>query len=144
MKKIPLEVYPFAGDLRVMASFLLRIEEFSKSIPIQAIVDTGSPITLIGPLDSKRMRISKIQLRKLEGRNKPVNIGGGKVITKIIEKTKLRFGGGLEFDMPVEFPIEDEKNPLQPSLLGVDFMLKTGAKLFFDPTKREAYFEIED
>ena len=27
MKRIPLEVYEFAGDLRVMAHFILRVEE---------------------------------------------------------------------------------------------------------------------
>jgi len=72
MKRIPLQVYHFAGDLRAMAHFLLKIEGFPQSLFIRAIVDTGSPITLIGPLDSKRMRISKIQLNKLEGRHKPL------------------------------------------------------------------------
>jgi hypothetical protein len=142
--KIPLKVYPFAGGLRIMANFLLRVEEFSRSIPIQAIVDTGSPLTLIGPIDSKRMRISKIQLDKIIGKKKPVNIGGGKIITKIIENSKLRFGENLEFQMPVEFPVEGNDNSQQPSLLGVDFMLKTGAKLIFDPSNKIAYFEIDD
>jgi len=143
MKKIPLEVYNFAGSLRVMAHLLLRIEGLP-SIPIKAIVDTGSPITLIGPLDTLRMRLSKIQLRKLQGRNKSVNIGGGRVTTKRLYGSKLRFGSNLEVEMPVDFPMEGDENPQQPSLLGVDFMLKTKAKLFFNPSKREAYFEIED
>lgn len=142
MKKISLEVYNFADSLRIMAHLLLRIEGLP-SIPIRAIVDTGSPITLIGPLDTMRMRLSKIQLEKLQGRNKSVNIGGGQVTTKIIESSKLRFSDGLEVEMPVEFPISGKENPSQPSLLGVDFMLKTKAKLFFDVSKREAYFEIE-
>lgn len=143
MTKIPLEVYHFAGDLRVMAHFLLKIEEFP-IIPINAIVDTGSPVTLIGPLDTKRMRISKYRLKNLEGRNKPVNIGGGKITTKILEKSKLKFKGDFEIDMPVDFPISGEENPFQPSLLGVDFLLKAKAKLFFDPSNKKAYFEIED
>jgi hypothetical protein len=46
--------------------------------------------------------------------------------------------------MPVDFPISGDEKSSQPSLLGVDFMLKTKAKLFFDPTNKEAYFEIED
>jgi hypothetical protein len=81
--RIPLQVYHFAGSLRVMAYFLLRIEGLPL-LPIRAIVDTGSPITLIGPLDTKRMRLSKIRLERLPGRNKPVNIGGGQVITRIL------------------------------------------------------------
>jgi len=145
MKIVPLQVYHFAGDLRVMAHFLLKIEKLSKSsIPIHAIIDTGSPITLIGHLDTKRMRISKIQLNRLEGRNKPVNIGGGQIHTKIIDDSKLRFLDNFEVEMPVEFPIKGEENPLQPSLLGVDFLLKTKSKLVFNPSKKEAYLEIEE
>ena len=45
MQKIPLDVYDFAGSLRVMAHFWLKVEELAKSIPIRAIVDTGSPVT---------------------------------------------------------------------------------------------------
>jgi hypothetical protein len=142
MKKIPLEVGYFADSLRVVAHFLLRSDEPHIFMPIRAIVDTGSPITLIGPLDIKRMRISKIQLQKLEGRNKPINIGGGQIITKVLEKAKLKFGDDLDIEMPIDFPISGKS--LQPSLLGVDFMLKTRAKLIFDPNNREAYFEIED
>lgn len=145
MKKIPLQVYNFAGDLRAMAHFLLKVEELSKSsIPIHAIIDTGSPITLIGSLDTKRMRISKIQLNSLEGRNKPVNIGGGQIHTKIINNSKLRFIDNFEVEMPVEFPIKGEENSLQPSLLGVDFLLKTKSTLVFNPAKKEAYLEIEE
>ena len=39
MKRIPLEVYEFAGDLRVMAHFILRVKELSRfvfvNIPIK-------------------------------------------------------------------------------------------------------------
>lgn len=144
MRRISLEVYSFAGSLRIMAQFLLKIEELPNSLPINAIVDTGSPVTLIGPLDTKRMRISTLRLKNLEGRNKPVNIGGGKITTRTLEKSKLKFRDGFEIEMPVDFPIEGDQNPFQPSLLGVDFLLKTKARLFFDPSKKLAYFELED
>jgi len=144
MKRIPLEVYNFSDDLRIMAHFLLKIEGFPRHIPIRAIVDTGSPITLIGTLDTKRIRFSKIQLKKLVGKNKPVNIGGGKIFTKILENSKLKFSDGFEFEMPVEFPVNGQENPFQPSLIGVDFMIKSGSKLVFDPSKKLAYFEIDD
>lgn len=142
MKRIPLEVYHFAGSLRLMAHLLLKVEELP-IIPIRAIVDTGSPVTLIGPLDTKRMRLSKIKLDRLKGRNKPVNIGGGQVITRVLEESKLKFKDIFEITMPVDFPIKGDDNPFQPSLLGIDFMLRAKAKLFFNPDKREAYFEID-
>jgi len=145
MKKIPLSVEHFAGNLRAIAHFLLRSEDPHLFIPIMAIVDTGSPLTLIGPLDLKKMRLSKIQIQKIEGKLNPINVGGGEVSTKILEKTKLKFSNtNVEIEMPVHFPLRGEENPTQPSLLGVDFMLKTKAKLYFNPSRKEAYFEIED
>ena len=144
MRKISLQVYDFANGLRIMAHFWLRIEELNRSIPIRAIVDTGSPITLIGTIDITKMRISSLKLKNLEGRNKPVNIGGGQITTKIFEGTKLNFGGNFEINMPVNFPINGNNNPFQPSLLGIDFLLKSNATLYFNASKKEAYLEIAD
>ena len=143
MRRIPLEVCNFAGSLRIMAHFLLRSEDPHIFASIRAIVDTGSPMTLIGYLDLKRIRLSKIQLQKLEGKNHPVNIGGEQIFTRALAESKLKFGDNFEVEMPVEFPISGEENPSQPSLLGIDFMLKTKAKLVFNPNKKEAYFEID-
>jgi len=143
MRILPLEVYDFAGSLRIMAHFLLTSENPHIFTFIKAIVDTGSPNTLISPVDMKKMRLSKIQLNKLAGRHKPVNIGGGQIHTKVLEDAKIRMGEDFEIKMPVEFPIQNEDSSI-PSLLGVDFMLKTKARLIFDPSNRKAYFEIED
>jgi len=143
MKRIPLEVYNFAGSLRIVATFLLRVEEPIKIfLPIKAIVDTGSPITIISSADLQRMRISQLQLQNIPAKNNPVNIGGGQVFTKEIVKSKIKFSNGIEVEMPINFPIKGEET--KTNLLGVDFMLKTKSKLFFDPTNKVAYFEIED
>jgi len=142
--KIPLEVYEYAGSLRVMAHFFLKVEDpIQIFLSIKAIVDTGSPKNLVGPADLSRMRISKLQLQKLPGRNNPINIGGGQIMTRKIENAKVTFGNGFKTEIPVDFPINSGEGS-QPSLIGVDFMLKTGAKLFFDPTNKEAYSEIEN
>lgn len=124
-----------------MAHFLLKSKDLAFSVPVRAIVDTGSPVTLIGTQDLRKMRLSSIQMNKLIGEHKPVHIGGASVITRILENAELNF---IDFNvaMPVQFPIMGEDN--QPSLLGVDFMLKTKAKLVFNPGKGEAYFEIDD
>lgn len=144
MKKISLQVSHFANSLRPIANFLLTSKDPHIFTIINAIVDTGSPITLIGPNDLNRMRLSPIQIRKIIGKNKPVNIGGEQIFTRTLENANLRFGDDLEVKMPIDFPIKMESKSTQPSLLGVDFMLKTKAKLVFDPDKREAYFEIKD
>jgi len=144
MGRIPLQVYFFAGSSRIMAHFLLKSSELSFSLPIKAIVDTGSPVTLIGNSDLKRMRLSSLQIRKLVGEHKEVNMGGGKVVTKVLENANLKFGNEFNVEMSVQFPIDSNNKNNQPSLLGVDFMLKTKSKLVFNPNKSEAYFEIDD
>ena len=131
MKRIPLQVYNFANSLRPIAHFLLKSKDLDFSIPIIAIVDTGSPITLIGISDLKRMRLSNLQLNKLIGKNNEVNIGGGKVVTRILEEANLKFGTDLNINMPIQFPINSNENSFQPSLLGVDFMLKSKSKISF-------------
>ncbi len=142
MKRINLQVHHFANGLRPIASFLLKSEFLKYSLPVMAIVDTGSPITLIGTADLKRMRLTPLQLSKLIGKQREINIGGGKITTRILEEANLKFKDLDNIEMPVHFPIKGENS--QPSLLGVDFMLKIKAKLFFNPSNKEAYFEIED
>ena len=143
MKQIPLEVCHYDDNLRIIARFLLRCNDPKIFAIIEAIVDTGSPITIIGPRNVKRIRFSPLQRERLEGKNKPINIGGSQMFTKILNNAKLKFGE-LEIEMPVDVPIKGEEKAIQPSLLGVDFMLKTKAKLFFDPTNKKAHFEIEE
>jgi len=125
-----------------MAHFLLTSEDPKIFAPINAIVDTGSPITLIGPTDLSRMRLSSIQIKKLVGKNRPINIGGEQIFTRTLEKANLKFGDHIKIEMPVDFPIKIDNKSTQPSLLGVDFLLKTKSRLVFDPDKRIAYLEM--
>ena len=112
-------------------------------MPIKAIIDTGSPTTLIGLADMRRMRLSSIQTRKIEGKRGEVNIGGGKVETIKLMDMGLRIGNYIKTTLDVQFPLRG-KDANQPSLLGVDFLKKIKAKFSFDPTRKEAYLEIED
>jgi len=116
--KIPLQVYFFAGGLRAIARFLLQSKEPHIFGSIEAIVDTGSPATILGMPDIKRMRVSQIQLKNLESRKEPMAYGGGQIKTKILQEAKLKFGE--------------------------DFMEKNKLKLIFNPAKKEAYFESSE
>ena len=75
MKRVPLNVSFFAGGLRVLARFLFKSEEPNLVSFIEAVVDTGSPRTVIGSKDIAKMRLSKIQINKLEGRQRPIKLG---------------------------------------------------------------------
>ena len=141
--KIPLKIYDFAGGLRSMAHFILMNKEPHIFTSIRAIVDTGSPTTIIGPLDREKMRLSKVQLNKLTGKKIPINYGGSEVVTIELPEAKIKFIE-KEFELPITIPIKNEMGATQPSILGVDFMLKNKCKFIFNPSIEEAYFEMED
>jgi len=142
--RIPLQVRDFAGGLRVMAQFLIRSEKPHLFGSIESIVDTGSPTTILGVPDTKRMRVSQIQLKELESRKEPHAYGGGQLKTKILRDAKLKFGEYFECEMDVQVPVEEVSECNQPTILGVDFMEKNKLKLIFDPFKKEAYFESSE
>ena len=141
---IPLKVYFFAGGQRAIANLLIRSKELKIFAPVEAIVDTGSPLTILGGNDIKKFRISSLALNKLESRKEPVGLGGGEVKTKILDNTNIKIGSYLECDMPIQVVVENVSGKPQPTVLGVDFLIKNKLSLFFNPDKRVAYFEKED
>jgi len=142
--RLPLQVHLFAGGLRAMTRFLLISKEPHIFGSIEAIVDTGSPTTVLGSPDLKRMRVSQIQLQKLESRKEQIAYGGGLVKTKILNGAQLKFGDYFECTMPIQIPVDEIKDCNQPTILGVDFMIQNKFKLVFDPIKKEAYFESSE
>lgn len=143
MIKILVEINYFAGGWRPMLNVILSFKDPKIFLPIKGIIDTGSPTTLIGLADMRRMRLSKIQIKKILGKKGEVNIGGGKVETIKLEGMGLRIGNYVETILDVQFPLKGE-NESQPSLLGVDFLEKIKANFYFNPGKKESYLEIED
>ena len=73
--RIPIRVEFFAGGLRPLVT--VNLKSMSPHIFgfVNAIVDTGSPTTVLGGADVQRMRISQIQMQKLVGEEKEVNLG---------------------------------------------------------------------
>ena len=138
--KIPLKIKDWGGK-RIMASALLRSDDPRIFAPIEFIIDTGSPTTLLGEIDAQRFRLSKVQLNKLEGKKTPIGIGGGQVQTKELPNARIRISE-TEISIPIQVIIENVKgNTLSANILGVDFIEKAKLKLIFDPPKSEAYFE---
>jgi len=142
--RIHLQVYDFANGLRAMAHFLVISEKPELFLPVKAIVDTGSPETILGLIDLKKMRISSIRFKEIESRKYPICMGGGEVKTKILQGAKLKFGEDFECVMPVHIPVDEIGGTAQSTILGVDFLTKNNFKFVFEPNKREAYFERED
>ncbi|MCX6742559.1 MAG: hypothetical protein NTX24_05330 [Candidatus Pacearchaeota archaeon] len=144
MKKIPLQVYDFAGGLRAMAHLLVTSEQPHLFMPVEAIVDTGSPETILGLIDLKKMRVSSIRFKDLESKKYPICMGGGEVKTKILQEARLKFGEYFDCIMPIHIPVDEISGKAGVTILGVDFIEQNKFKLVFDPAKREAYFESSE
>lgn len=142
--RINLQVYLFAGGLRAIANFLVKSEDPHIFAPVTAIVDTGSPTTVLGTNDLARMRISQVQLKKLESKKEQMACGGGLMETKTLPNTTFKFGENFECSMPIRIPVGDISEGIKPSILGVDFLINNSLKLIFNPIKKEAYFETQE
>lgn len=140
--KIPVRVEFFAGGLRPMVTLCIK----SESPPIfgiaNAIIDTGSPTTILGAGDVQRMRISQVQMLKLIGAEKEVSLGGAQIKTRVLEKAELRVSGE-SVKMPLQVPVRLIQGTPPPTILGVDFLLEGKFRFFFDAAKRESYLETE-
>jgi len=141
--RIPIRVEFFAGGLRPVVTLTLKSTTPRIFGFINAIVDTGSPSTILGSADLQKMRISQIQMRKLIGAEKELNIGGAQMKTRSLPEAELIIKDKV-VKIPVQVPVKVIKGVPPPTVIGVDFLLEGKLKFFFDPTNRESYLETED
>jgi len=142
--KIPVRVEFFAGGLRPLVTIILKSKEPHIFGFVNAIIDTGSPTTILGGADIQKMRISQIQMQKLVGCEKEVNIGGAQIKTRILPEAELSIGNKVNIKLDIQIPVKIIKGVPPPTILGVDFLLKTKSNFFFNPSKKEAYLETSD
>ncbi len=142
--RIPVKVEFFAGGLRPMVTCSLRSNEPRIFSFLNAIIDTGSPTTILGGSDVQRMRISQIQMQKLVGAEKEVNLGGAQMKTRDLPEAEIIIGNKINVKLPVKVPVKIIKGVPPPTIIGVDFLLAGKLKFFFDPAGKEAYLETGD
>ena len=142
--KIPIRVEHFAGGLRPMVICSLRSEEPHIFGFLNAIIDTGSPSTILGGADIQRMRISQIQMRKFIGEEREVNLGGAQMKTRVLQEGEIRIGDNISVKLPIQVPVRILKGTPPPTILGVDFLIKAKAKFVFYPSEKESDLEIFD
>jgi len=141
--RIPIKVEFFAGGLRPMITLILRSKTPAIFGFINAIVDTGSPSTILGSADVQKMRISQVQMQKLVGVEKEVNLGGTQMKTRSLPEAELRIKDKI-IKIPVQVPVKVIRGVPPPTIIGVDFLLAGKLKFFFDPSSKEAYLETSD
>ncbi len=108
---------------------------------INAVIDTGSPKTILGVADMQKMRVSQIQMQKLIGRETEVYLGGAQIKTRILPEAELSIGNDVKIKIPIQIPVKIIKGIPPPTILGVDFLLESKLKFFFNPCVKEAYLE---
>ncbi|MBS3092502.1 hypothetical protein J4466_03725 [Candidatus Pacearchaeota archaeon] len=141
--KIPVRVEFFAGGLRPIVTVYIKSEIPKIFGVVSAIIDTGSPTTILGGGDIQRMRISEIQLGKLVGEYKELNIGGAQIKTRILPEAELMISGKKFKILDIQIPVKLIKGTPPPTILGIDFLLQGKLSFFFDPNRKEAYLELE-
>ena len=142
--KIPIKVEFFAGGLRPMIACSLRSTNPTFFGFINAIIDTGSPTTILGISDVQKMRLSQVQMKKFIGEEKEVNLGGAQMKTKILENANIRIGNSINITLPVQVPVKITKGVSPPTIIGVDFLQKANLGFFFNPNKKESYLEKQE
>jgi len=142
--KIPIKVEFFAGGLRPVVIIVLKSKNPHIFGFINAVIDTGSPTTILGGADIQKMRISQIQMQKLTGIEREVNLGGAQIKTRVLPEAELSIGDKVNVKMPIQVPVKIIKGVPPPTILGVDFLLESRLKFFFNPSAKEAYFETFD
>lgn len=142
--RIPVRVEFFAGGIRPMITTYIRSQEPKFVGVVNAIIDTGSPTTVLGAGDVQRMRLSQVQMKKLTGIEKEINLGGAQIKTRVLPEVHLKIDGNNFNISNIQVPVKLVKGTPPPTILGVDFLLQGRLKFFFYPDKKESYLETED
>lgn len=121
-----------------------------RPMPIEALVDTGSPWIAITPKDALRLNISIKHLRKAP-QYTTVMLAGIKFWRYLLKGVSVHMkdekGGIISIALPsisVLWPTQKKlpkgtKNI--PSILGSDFLTTAKLSLHFDPSKQIAFLE---
>ncbi len=135
---------------RIVANLLCRVPRSYGHI--LAVLDTGSPSTIISARDALILRLSTNNLQD----SKPISgFGRGQLPSKhfrnFIFFMKSRNGEAKEFKLDVSIAdasglSEDFRNSayLLPSIIGLDFLNQFGLKLYVDLKNNTAYLEMNE
>jgi len=136
-------VFPFV-------SFSIRFSHFFGYV--EALIDTGSPFTVLSTTDALKLKLPIASMRKGE----TVLLAGFRFLNVPIQNVRLMFrtenAKSLSIEIPrlgVLIPTKIDKQMLEdvkhiPSIIGNDFLEDHNFILYFNPSVRIAYLERED
>lgn len=122
-----------------------------RPLPIEVLVDTGSPWIAITPKDILRLNISIKHLKKAT-KYVTVSLGGHKFWRYQLRGTvhiKNEEGKVIDVNLPISMlwpTVKKWPNVIKhiPSILGSDFLRVGKFSLHFNPSKEIAFLEKED
>lgn len=144
--KIPLRVRKRFGQPMPFVFIIVRAPHV-KPVPIDVLVDTGSPWMAIAPGDSQRLRIPVSSLEKAE-EYQIVQLAGYKFRRLLLKRATIHLRGEqgklVKVDMQSVTVLQPVGKPSSyikqiPSVLGSDFLVAGRFALHFDPANRTAY-----
>lgn len=147
MARVPCHVRKFIADRYFcFLPFTLRFSHFFGFI--EALVDTGSPFTVLSPADALKLKLPITTMRS----GSPVSLAGFRFLNHPLDKVHLNFKTedaqylSIEMKMGVLIPTKIDRQTLEdvkhiPSLIGNDFLEDQKLALIFDPSTKSAYLE---
>lgn len=148
--KFPLHLRRPFGEWWAFAFITIRAPRV-RPVPIEALVDTGSPWISITPKDLSKLNIPVKRLKKA-AKYTIVSLGGYKFLRYQLGGTvyiKNEGGKMLGVNLPISVLWPTKKKwPADvkhiPSILGSDFLRVGRFHLHFNPSKEKAFLQRED
>ncbi len=148
--RYPLQIREIQGSKRIILPVLSRQPRCYGNF--EAIIDTGSPRTIIGAGDAEKLRIPYHSLKESVSL---IGFGRGSMPTLLVEKfiivIKSEDGTSKNLSIQVSIPNvpllrKTDQNMLKhaftlPTIIGLDFLEFNNLKLFIDIIKNVAYLE---
>ena len=148
--RIPLNVKDIYGGPKPILTLFLSIPHASGYI--EAVVDTGGPVTILSPRDADRLHFPFQACKREET---PHNIGALSFYGYKFENSEIIFRDDyknrLKRKIPITGlkPIKTDNVSLQrayqlPNVLGMDFLIVYNLSLYFYPKGKIAYLQLEE
>lgn len=147
--KIPLRIRKQFDELMAFVTATVRAPHIRRPLPIEFLVDTGSPWIAIAPKDAKK---TNIPIHALKKSTKFVTIlfAGSKFWRYLLENASVylvdEIGDIVRIHLPmvsVLWPTRGKPEEFDsiPSVLGCDFITLGEFQLHFNPAKMIAFLE---
>jgi len=147
--KIPLRIRKQFDELMAFVTATVRAPHIRRPLPIEFLVDTGSPWIALAPRDVKKTNISIPALKK-PTKFVTTLFAGSKFWRYLLENASVylvdEIGNMVRIYLPkvsVLWPTKGKPEEFDsiPSVLGCDFIALGEFQLHFNPTKMTAFLE---